>query len=107
MPVVAQHEIDDPHGVRPMRLRRIFCFLTQHQWSASGQCLRCGVECRHAISVYEPGNRDSHCIDCGAPVKGSMPNSENGRGLDQRPPRSLWQSIRHSVDHLFEGDDDH
>lgn len=89
-----------------MPLRRCFCFLTQHQWSAAGGCLRCGVRCRHVITVFQPETNSSHCIDCGANVEQDC-GAARGPGNDARPPRTLWQSIRHSADHLFEWDNDH
>ena len=89
-----------------MPLRRVLCFLTQHRWSAAGECLRCGVRCRHAVSLYEPESRSAHCLDCGARTEDEHARSANGYSREQRPPRNLRQSIRDFISHFFDLDSD-
>jgi hypothetical protein len=97
-----------PHSIEvsasPMPLRRFICFLTQHRWGTAGRCLRCHVRCRHAIAVFQPETSSSQCIDCSASVEPG--SAVSGQTHAARPPRTLWQSIRHSFDHLFEWEND-
>jgi hypothetical protein len=58
-----------------VRLGRSFgCLLCRHEWSAQGECVRCGLQCTHRVLVNDLNARVCVCIDCNATLDSNTAN---------------------------------